>query len=61
MDRADKFFLAGLLLALAAVAGVVIYQNPYETWPQWWPWAAFGYAVISGPALAAAWWLGRPD
>lgn len=61
MDRADKIFLAGLLGAIAVVAGVVVYQHPYQTWPAWWPWAAAGYALAMGPLLAAAWVLGWPD
>ena len=61
MDRADKLFLVGLLLANAVVAGVVVYLHPYQTWPAWWPWAAAGYALAVGPLLAAAWALGGPD
>ena len=61
MDRADKLFLVGLLLANAVVVGVVVYLHPYQTWPEWWPWASAGYALAVGPLLAAAWVLGGPD
>ena len=61
MDLADKIFLAGLLGAIAAVCGVVVWQHPVATWPLWWPWAVLGYALVMGPLCGVAWWLGRLD